>query len=263
VTSEDQYERRTLPHSGPVTPHPNGMNARAVGSAVAVTGVALATGAVVPLLPRAARFPVTVAATGAALALARAGGASAADLGADPADFATGARAGAGVAALVGTGVAAAVAAPATRGLFADARVTEATPARAAYEVLVRIPFATALVEEVLFRGAVLGAWRRAIGTPGAMAVSSLAFGVWHVLPALESHTHNPAGAGLSARVGGRSAHVGGTVLATAAAGVAFAALRLRSRSVLAAALAHAAVHEAAYLGARWAHPRRQDGRQA
>jgi len=232
------------------------MNARAVGSAMAVTGVALAAGAVVPLLPPPARLPVTIAATGAALALAHNAGGTPADLGCDPADVGAGARTGAGVAALVGAVVATAVATPATRALFADARVTEATPARAAYEVLVRIPFATALVEEVLFRGAVLGAWRRAIGTPAAVAVSSLAFGVWHVHPALESHTHNPAGARISARVGGRSAHVVGTVLATAAAGAAFAALRLRSRSVLAPVLAHAAVNEAAYLGARWAHPR-------
>jgi membrane protease YdiL (CAAX protease family) len=234
------------------------VNIRAVGPALAVTGVALAAGAVAPLVPRPARLPITVAATAAAVALSCAAGATAEDLGCDPADLGSGARAGTVAAGFVGTAVAAAVATPATRGLFADARVTDASSGRAAYEVLVRIPFGTSLVEEVLFRGAVLGAWKRALGTPAAVAVSSLAFGVWHVLPALESHTHNHASAGLSARAGGRSTHVGATVLATAVAGAAFATLRLRSRSVLAPVLAHAMVNQAGYLGARWAHAPRQ-----
>ncbi|MBM3660168.1 MAG: CPBP family intramembrane metalloprotease, partial [Actinobacteria bacterium] len=113
-----------------------------------------------------------------------------------------------------------------------------------------------ALAEELLFRGAVLGAWRPVIGTPGAVAVSSLAFGVWHVLPALEAHAHNPAGADLADRVGGRPTHVVGTVAATAVAGAGFAALRLRTRSVVAPALVHAAVNQAGYLASWWVQGR-------
>ena len=66
------------------------------------------------------------------------------------------------------------------------------------------------------------------------------------------------AGARISARAGGRPAHVLGTVAATAAAGVGFALLRLRSRSVAAPVLAHAAVNQLGYAAARWA-----DGRPA
>jgi membrane protease YdiL (CAAX protease family) len=223
-------------------------------TAAAVSGIALAAGATIPLLPRPVRPAANVVATAAALAVAVQRGLGAADLGTDPAYVAAGARAGAVVAGLTAGVVAATVGVPATRGLFADRRVTEASPARAAYEVLVRIPFTTALTEELLFRGALLGAWQRAAGTPVGIAASSLTFGVWHVLPALEAHEHNPAGADIVARAGGRITHVLGTVATTAAAGALFAALRLRSRSVVASVTAHAVVNELGYLAARWAH---------
>jgi len=242
-----------MPHILTVMPHPNGV----IGPALAVTGVALTAGAAVPLLPQRARVVANVAAVAVAVAIAHRSGLEARDLGCDPGDAAAGARVGSGAAGAAAVVVATAVGLPATRGYFADGRVTDASGGRAAFEVLVRIPFATALVEELLFRGVVLGAWRRAAGTPGAIAASSLAFGVWHVLPALESHTHNPAGAHLSGtlstRGSGRVPHVVGTVLATAVAGAAFAALRVRSRSVLAPVLAHAAVNQLGYLAARWA----------
>lgn len=220
-------------------------------TATAVTGVALGAGATIPLLPRPARPVANLLVTALALDVARRGGLDAADLGCAPADLGAGARTGGAAAAALGVVLTAIVAAPRTRDLFADARVTEASTARAAYELLVRIPFVTALPEELLFRGAVLGAWRRVLGTSGAVALSSVVFGLWHVLPALESHTHNPAGARVSARAGGRPAHVLGTVAATAAAGAAFAALRLRSRSVLAPVTAHAALNQLAYGAAR------------
>ena len=229
-----------------------------VATAVGVTAVALVAGSTIPLLPRRARSTANLVATAAAIGLAVRGGLGADDLGCAPVELAAGARTGGAVAGAATALVAGSVGVPRTRGLFADARVTDASRARAAYELLVRIPFTTALTEELLFRGAVLGAWRRAVGTPAAVAISSAAFGVWHVLPALESHSHNPAGARISARAGGRPAHVLGTVAATAAAGVGFALLRLRSRSVAAPVLAHAAVNQLGYAAARWA-----DGRPA
>ena len=235
---------------------------RKVPTALAVTATALAAGAAVPLLPRRVRPLVGLGATALGVGLAARGGIDAPALGLDPAAARAGLRTGAVAAAAVAAVIGTAATLPATRTLFADARVTDATPRQAAYEVLVRIPVATALAEEVLFRGALLGAWQVAAGTPTAVAVSSLTFGVWHVLPALEAHSHNPVGARLSARAddrlraraGGRVGHVGGTIVATAAAGAAFAALRLRSRSVVAPVKAHTAVNLVGYLAARWAH---------
>ena len=50
---------------------------------------------------------------------------------------------------------------------------------------------------------------------------------------------------------------VASTVLATAAAGVAFAWLRLRSRSVVAPVLAHAALNSLAFVATHWVDRRR------
>ncbi|MFA5884301.1 MAG: CPBP family intramembrane glutamic endopeptidase [Acidimicrobiia bacterium] len=227
---------------------------RTFAPALAVTAAALVAGGTIPLLPPRARLAANLGAAAAALALARAGGVDRTGLGGDPADAWRGVRVGAGTAAATAMVVGAAAVLPATRELFTDARVTGAPRGRAAYEVLVRIPVATALGEELLFRGALLGAWQAAAGTPVAVAVSSLAFGAWHVIPALESHTHNPAGARISAGNGGRVTHVGGTIVATALAGAAFAALRLRSRSLVAPVIAHTAINQLGYLAARWAH---------
>ena len=75
-------------------------------------------------------------------------------------------------------------------------------------------------------------------------------FGVWHVLPTLESLAANPPDDGDHS-----AAHkigvVAGTVAATTAAGVGFSLLRLRSRSVLAPVIVHAAINSSAFIAAR------------
>ncbi|GMU78578.1 MAG: hypothetical protein AMXMBFR46_13730 [Acidimicrobiia bacterium] len=239
-------------------PPPSSPPAKAAAStgALVVTGLALAAGAAIPRLPAPLRLPANLLTATGSLAVAALGGVDRGGTGFERGRVRRGLAHGGAAAAAVALGVGAAAGHPRTRGLFADHRVARVTRARVVYEVLVRIPFETVLAEEILFRGAVLGAWQHAVGTAGAVAVSSTVFGVWHVLPALESHAHNPASAQLSARAGGRAAHVGGTVVATTAAGVMFAVLRLRARSVLAPIVAHAAMNQLAYLAARRAHPR-------
>lgn len=48
------------------------------------------------------------------------------------------------------------------------------------YRALIFIPIATALPEELIFRGALFGAWQRQGGTTRAVIASSLAFALWH-----------------------------------------------------------------------------------
>jgi uncharacterized protein len=72
--------------------------------------------------------------------------------------------------------------------------------------------------------------------------VSSVLFGFWHILPALND-TNGKSGA---ATVG----VVVGTIGVTTAAGVLFAWLRLRSESLAAPVLAHIATNSLAYIGA-------------
>ena len=90
-------------------------------------------------------------------------------------------------AAPVVAGVGAAVAVPATRAMLADEKVTGTGRAEAAFETLVRIPLETALAEELIFRGVLLGLALRSRTPLGAVVSSSIWFGLWHVYPTLGS----------------------------------------------------------------------------
>jgi CAAX protease family protein len=224
----------------------------------AAAGVAtLAYGAVLNrLLPEAVHVPTSLAAATAWLAAARRAGVSIAGLGLAPDRLGAGLRTGVAVAAPIVAGIGTASRVPVAAPYFDDARVRDFRRGRAAYEAVIRIPIATALGEELIFRGALLGLFGRKRSTTVAVAASSLLFGIWHVLPTLESLAAN------SPENGDHSAAhklgvVAGTVAATAAAGVGFALLRLRSGSVLAPAIVHAAINSSAFVAARQNRPAR------
>jgi membrane protease YdiL (CAAX protease family) len=225
------------------------------GYELAAVGLTSAYSVVVNhVLPQPSHVPGNLAASGLLLLLARRAGVGVADLGlapdAAPAALRTGAVAGGAVAAAI---TAAAALAP-TRRVFVDDRVRDHTTGELAYHALLRIPIATALGEELVFRAALLGLFSRRRAPTAAVAVTSALFGLWHVLPTLET-------LGPEATPRRRAGLVAGVVTVTGAAGAAFAGLRLRSRSVLAPAVAHAALNVSALLAARFAS--RPRGRQA
>jgi uncharacterized protein len=80
---------------------------------------------------------------------------------------------------------------------------------------------------------------------------TSLLFGASHVLPTLDHYHGNPASTLVDDAARGRRLAVLTTTVSTTAAGAAFAWLRLRSRSLLAPVLAHAAINVSAYLAGR------------
>lgn len=215
----------------------------------AATGAGLlAYGAVLNrLLPEWLHPVANLTAAMGAVALTRRDGITIDDLGLTPRRLPAGAALGAAAAAPVCAAIAVGVAVPATRDLFLDERVTAAGRGEASYHVLVRIPFSTALSEEVLFRGvlpATMG------DSPAARMAAALVFGVWHVLPALEMtdahHRARDAKAGV----------VAATVAATTVAGLGFAWLRRRSASLAAPVVAHTLINTTAYLAGRWATTR-------
>jgi Type II CAAX prenyl endopeptidase Rce1-like len=124
---------------------------------------------------------------------------------------------------------------PATRPFFHDRRATAVGHREAIYHLAVRIPLATALAEELAFRGALLALIQRRRSPAAAVAWTSLLFGVSHALLTLKHYDGNPA-SGLAAnpRQGGGESQCSGTMLSTAGAGYVLAWLRLRSRSLLA-----------------------------
>ncbi len=137
---------------------------------------------------------------------------------------------------LVIAGYAVGLAVPAWRGLFLDARHAVG-PLRAARRAFVVVPLGVVVFEEVAFRGVLWGLVGVEHGTLWAAVVTSVLFGLWHVLPALHVGSANR---GVSGAIGGHPwVVVTATVAFTALGGLVFGELRRRSGSVLAAMGAH------------------------
>jgi membrane protease YdiL (CAAX protease family) len=134
------------------------------------------------------------------------------------------------------------VALPATRSYFENSEVEAASTVEHYIEPLVAIPFGTVLFEEFIFRGVLLAVLMRWTTTVRAVVVGSVAFGLWHIPPALS----DAKGDGALATFG----IVLGTIAFTTAAGAIFSFLRLKSGSLLAPILAHIASNSFAYVGA-------------
>jgi len=137
---------------------------------------------------------------------------------------------------------------PATRPVFRDHRVRGATASWVAYQVLVRIPFGTVLLEEVAFRGVLYGLFRHWYGVPWATVLCGTLFGLWHVLPAAALARNNPVAGRVFDRR--RWLLVVLTVLVTGLAGVVLSELQRRSGSLLTPIALHWAVNGLGYLTA-------------
>jgi membrane protease YdiL (CAAX protease family) len=186
---------------------------------------------------------VSVGLLTAALALiAWTSGATLADVGLGRADVPAGVRFGAcafGVVLLVLVGAAVL---PATNGFLHDSR-GQISGGRLLFELGVSVVLLTAIPEEFAFRGVLLGSALRLWGPWRASVITSLLFGLWHIEPTLHTMSDNRAVAGAAASVGGQVLVVLGAVAVTFAAGLVFCWLRLRSRSLIAPVMAHAAIN--------------------
>jgi membrane protease YdiL (CAAX protease family) len=168
------------------------------------------------------------------------------DLGLQRTTMRAGVAWGAGAVAVVAAVLALAVAVPGLHPFFDDARIAGVGPGLLAYRALVRIPLGTALFEEFAFRGVLFGAWTRVTGPFRAALGSSLVFGLWHIRPAIGLLDANDLAASSLAR----ASAVALSVLATAVAGYVFCLLRIKSGSLLAPFIAHAATNSLAVVAA-------------
>jgi len=122
-----------------------------------------------------------------------------------------------------------------TRAAFHDERISDLTGARLMFQALVEVPFGTVLLEEIAFRAVLFSMLTRRYGLTWGVIISSVLFGLWHVLPSIGTHEQNPAlGSVVGGGLRGNILAVGLSVLTTTLAGVLFAGLRLVSGSVLA-----------------------------
>jgi membrane protease YdiL (CAAX protease family) len=190
--------------------------------------------------------PLNLAATALLALIAVRAGLTSSDLGLEESTRRRGLVLGLQVSAVVAAALVIAIAVPPLHGLFADARIAEITPALLAYRALIRIPLGTALFEEFAFRGVLFGAWLRIATERTAAVASSVVFGLWHIRPALDLLDANQ----IAATSLGRAGAVAAAVLFTSVAGFLFCLIRVRSRSLIAPVVVHAATNSLALVAA-------------
>jgi membrane protease YdiL (CAAX protease family) len=132
-----------------------------------------------------------------------------------------------------------------------DAITTEGsgdlTTTEVLYRALIAIPIATALPEEIIFRGALFGAWLQARGIAVAVVASSAIFSLWHGVISFNTVVDagvvsHPALVGLGYAITLAGLFVGGVI---------FAWLRIRTGSIIAPICIHWSVN-ATMLTALW-----------
>jgi len=138
-----------------------------------------------------------------------------------------------GIIVVVGAVIGTAGGIPRLHKYFADDRHADADGLQTSRKVLLDIPLGTVLIEEFAFRGVLLALMIQQWGVVWAVVWTSVLFGLWHVMPALEMHdAHQEA-------TGHVLITVGSTVLFTGLSGVGFALLRLFTGSLFPPAALH------------------------
>jgi membrane protease YdiL (CAAX protease family) len=200
----------------------------------AVLAVMVAASIATNLLPRRWYVPVCVIAAGCLLLLAWLDGLTAAELGLGAGTLLPGLLWGLVLIAAVAVLYAGGAGLPRTRNLFADRRFTAAAGSDIARHTLVSIPFGTVLLEETAFRSVLFAVVTVRYGEWWAVAITSMLFGLWHILPALPMHeSHEAVQRVFGTDRRGRWIAVLSGVASTAVGGVMFALLRVWTDSVL------------------------------
>ncbi|MEN8238289.1 MAG: CPBP family intramembrane glutamic endopeptidase [Actinomycetota bacterium] len=143
--------------------------------------------------------------------------------------------------------IAAAAVFPDLRTMFDNTEVIEGTTGWVLFQAFVRIPIATALYEEVLFRGVIFGMFARRHSPLLAAVLTSLLFGLWHIAPTIVDPPNaqlDPNGLLDIVKLAALA------VAGTAPAGLAFLWTRLYANSVWASVLAHIGTNSIGMLAA-------------
>jgi membrane protease YdiL (CAAX protease family) len=195
--------------------------------------------------PSWAYIPVILGASILAVVVAQRGGATLDDLGLGARHVRRSLLVGLLIGGAIAAVVLASLAVPGLRDIFVDDRYANLGAAALAYQALVRIPLGTALGEELLFRSVALGVALPRWSVRIAITASSALFGLWHIIPSLESHASNSVATGIPVPL-----LVVATVGITGLAGAAFAGLRLWTGHVAAPVIVHAALNASALVAA-------------
>jgi uncharacterized protein len=218
---------------------PDGHDRSSVGTADRRLSAAGATAVVVPALVAinvgehvlSAPWWVKPIEAAGLLAFARFSGSTWPELGLGRDRVPSGCRWGLGAVAVVAGVYAVGVLLPVTRPAFQDSRYHLPVDDALVTAFLV-IPLGTVVLEETAFRSVLWGLLSRQLPTRWVLLTTSLLFGLWHLLPALDAAERGAGGAS-GALV------VAATLAVTTIGGLVFGLVRRRSGSVLASAGAH------------------------
>lgn len=220
---------------------------------VAVAALALSNVATNRWLPSRAYVPWNLAMAAGMLGLARAAGHGADELGISPRHLPKAARVAATGVAAVGVGYGAVASSRRASALLQNQRLASLSRSGTLWHLFVRIPFGTALAEEIAFRSvlpALLGSTR--LPRWLSSGIASLLFGLWHVLP---SHHDAKANGHSDWKTLGKAVALG--VAGTTVGGGVLAAIRRRTGHILAPVALHIAANAFGLLAVRLAHSRR------
>ncbi|GMQ92863.1 MAG: hypothetical protein BMS9Abin12_0340 [Acidimicrobiia bacterium] len=193
-------------------------------------------------------IPFNLGILGVALLVARRAGTTWTTMGLRTDRAKQGVSVGTIVIGIIAVGVAIGIAIPATRELFRDDRIIDNSVGWVLFQAFVRVPLATALYEEVLFRGIVFGMLIRRRSPLIAGLMTSVLFGLWHILPTLDTLDTNPGGDLFMGAIGLVIA-LTGAIAGTFIAGLGFLWIRLYANSTYAAVLAHIGTNSVAMIG--------------
>lgn len=139
---------------------------------------------------------------------------------------------------------------PFLRRFFLGDDLAHASGKLIAFEAAIRIPLGTALIEEVLFRGVLLGLLLQHQSTITALLISSVIFGLWHIFPTINTLESND---GVASTIKDKKVRKAGSILGAVAvtfvAGLIFGWLRIISNSIIAPWLVHWSINASGILG--------------
>ncbi len=200
-------------------------------------------------IPKTLHVPANITTAALIVRASRTRGLSNEAAGLSRAAVGRGLRWGAAVSAAIGAGVASIVVLRPRADLLHDERVGRIGAREVVYRLIVHIPLGTVVPEEVLFRGVLFGMWSRDKGQSYAALASSVAFGLWHIGPAIDRLRANHPNASSRAR----ASAIAGTIAATTLAGACLSLLRIGTKGILGPIIVHWAANAFATLGTRFA----------
>lgn len=138
---------------------------------------------------------------------------------------------------------------PILRRFFLGDDLAHASGKLIAFEAAIRIPLGTTLVEEILFRGVLLGLLLQHQSTIGALIISSVIFGLWHIFPTINTLESNDGLSAMNTKKARQAGSILGAVSVTFIAGLLFGWLRIIANSIIAPWILHWSINASGVLG--------------